>query len=274
MDYIKPNEVIQSVAKAGEKKSSLSVVHILLKGILSGAFLGYATTLAYQASTQTGMDIVGAIIFPTGFVMILLLNLELVTGSFAMLPIAKFRGLVTTPKILRNFTWAFTGNLIGSIFYAILFTIAITKFGHLSESLVIDKIIAVAESKTVDYKAIGAGGYVVVFVKALLCNWMVTMGAIMAFTSHSTIGKIAAMWIPVFIFFGQGFEHAVVNMFVIPAAMMLGADITVGDWWLWNQIPVTIGNFIAGFVFTAICFHIITKEKSPSIELVTKDKAS
>src|SRR5690625_2914954 len=90
---------------------------------------------------------------------------------------------------------------------------------------------------------------------------MVTLGAVMAFTSKSTIGKIAAMWIPVFIFFAQGFEHAVVNMFVIPAGMMLGANISMADWWLWNQIPVTIGNFISGFLFTALPLHIVTKEK-------------
>jgi formate transporter len=258
---VKPNELVQSIAIAGEKKSSLSVLHILIKGFLSGAFLGYATTLAFQASAQTGLDIVGAIIFPTGFVLILLLNLELVTGSFAMLPIARLRGLTTTPRILRNFTWAFTGNLIGSVFYAVLFYIAITKLGHTFDAPVVDKILSVAEGKTLAYKEYGGDGYIVVFVKALLCNWMVTMGAVMAFSSTSTIGKIVAMWIPVFIFFAQGFEHAVVNMFVIPAAMMLGADISFGDWWLWNQIPVTIGNLISGIVFTAICLHVITKEK-------------
>jgi formate transporter len=266
LDYVKPNEVIHSVAIAAEKKANLSVLHILIKGFLSGAFLGYATTLAFNASVQTDLDIVGAIVFPTGFILVLLLNLELVTGSFAMLPIARLRGLTTTPKILRNFAWAFMGNLIGSVFYAILFSIAITKFGHTFDVPVIDKIIAVAESKTLDYKGYGSDGYIVVFVKALLCNWMVTLGAVMAFTSTSTIGKIAAMWIPVFIFFAQGFEHAVVNMFVIPAAMMLGADISFGDWWLWNQIPVTIGNFISGIVLTAICFHVITKDRTKSIK--------
>ena len=48
----------------------------------------------------------------------------------------------------------------------------------------------------------------------------------MAMTSKSTLGKIVAMWLPIMMFFAQGFEHAVVNMFVIPAGMMLGADVT------------------------------------------------
>ncbi len=263
MDYVKPKELVQSIAAAGGEKAQLSAGNILVKGALSGAFLGYATTLAYTAATQTGLDIVGAAIFPAGFILILLLNLELVTGSFAMLPIAKLRGKTTIPLMARNFSWAFLGNLIGSLFYAFLYTIFITKLGHVTDSLIIDKIIAVAESKTLEYKTLGRDGMVVLFVKALLCNWMVTLGAVMAFTSKATVGKIAAMWIPVFIFFAQGFEHAVVNMFVIPAAMMLGADISMGDWWLWNQIPVTFGNFLSGCILTGIALHFVTKEKNP-----------
>src|SRR5690625_1474533 len=219
MDYVKPNDVVREMATAGENKAKLTVTEILIKAILSGAFLGYATTLAFTGAVQSNLDIVGAIIFPTGFVMILLLNLELVTGSFAIIPIAALRKKTTIPLMLRNFFWAFIGNLIGSLFYAGLFVIYVTQFGNadISDSLIAQKIIAVAESKTIAYKAIGSDGMIVLFVKALLCNWMVTLGAVMAFTSQSTIGKIAAMWIPVFIFFAQGFEHAVVNMFVIPA---------------------------------------------------------
>lgn len=271
MDYVKPKEVVNSIAEAGTNKAQLPISHILIKAILSGAFLGYATTLAFTASTQTGLDIVGAVIFPVGFVMILLLNLELVTGSFAMLPIAKMRNKITVPLMLRNFSWAFFGNLIGSIFYAALFVIYITSFGNTTDHVLIQKIIAVAEGKTLEYKYLGTEGMVVVLVKALLCNWMVTMGAVMAFTSKATVGKIAAMWLPVFIFFGQGFEHAIVNMFVIPAGMMVGADISFADWWLWNQIPVTIGNFISGFLFTGWALHYVTKEK-PDIENINTSK--
>lgn len=88
------------------------------------------------------------------------------------------------------------------------------------------------------------------FAKAVLCNWMVTLGVVMAMTSQSTIGKIAAMWLPILTFFAQGFEHAVVNMFVIPAGIMYGANATLGDWWIWNQLPVLAGNLVGGLMFT------------------------
>src|SRR5699024_27132 len=201
-------------------------------------------------------------IFPTGFIMILLLNLELVTGSFAVIPLAVLHKLTNIPLMIRNFSWAFFVNILGCIFYALLFIISITKFGNVSitDSLIAQKIITVAEHKTIAYKTLGSDGMIVVFVKALLCNWMITLGVVMAYSSTSTIGKIVAMWIPVFLFIAQGFEHAVVNLFVIPTGILLGANVTFSEWWLLNQIPVTFGNFVSGFLFTALALYMITRK--------------
>lgn len=260
MDYVKPNTLINEVALSGKTRSELSIIQILLRGFLAGVFLSYATVFAFSAVVQTKLDIVGAFIFPAGFVMVTLLSLELVTGSFALMPIAKLRHKITTQKMLHNFSWAFVGNLLGGLFFAVLFTFYIAETQTVSSNLLIDKIIAVSESKTIAYKQAGTTGMVVLLIKAFLCNWMVTMGVIMSFTSTSTLGKTIAMWLPIFIFFALGFEHAVVNMFVIPAGILLGADITFSDWWLWNQIPVTIGNFISGFFFTGVLLYYMFKK--------------
>jgi formate transporter len=86
---------------------------------------------------------------------------------------------------------------------------------------------------------------------------------VLAMTTSSTIGKIAAAWLPISVFFAQGFEHTVVNMFVIPTGMLMGAKVTVADWWLWNQIPVTLGNIVGGFVFTGLALYLTHKPASP-----------
>ena len=103
--------------------------------------------------------------------------------------------------------------------------------------------------------AIGFAGIVTCFVKAVLCNWLVCLAVVLAMTTNSTIGKIACAWMPIFIFFAQGFEHSVVNMFIIPTGMLMGAKVTVSDWWLWNQIPVTLGNLVGGLLFTGLALY-------------------
>ena len=96
---------------------------------------------------------------------------------------------------------------------------------------------------------------------------MVTMAIVMSLTSSSALGKILAAWLPVFIFFAQGFEHAVVNMFVIPAGMLLGAKVTVSDWWFSNQLWATFGNILGGVIFTALALYLTHGRKKELIEL-------
>ena len=101
----------------------------------------------------------------------------------------------------------------------------------------------------------GPAGMLTVFTKGILCNWMVSLAVVFAFATTSLSGKILAIWGPTVLFFSQGFEHAVVNMFVIPAGILLGAHVTLTDWWLWNQIPVTLGNLIGGMLFTGLAIY-------------------
>ncbi len=61
MAYVKPEEIVENMLRAGASKANLSVGSLLLRGFLAGAFLGYATTLAITAATQTGLGIIGAI---------------------------------------------------------------------------------------------------------------------------------------------------------------------------------------------------------------------
>lgn len=255
MAYVKPEVVVDGMVTAGVYKASLGVKDLLIRGALSGALLGVATTLAIVAATQTHLPIVGAIIFPVGFVMIVLLGLELITGSFALLTTSLFDKKIGIAKLSINWFWVFTGNLLGSLLFAFLYSLVATKFGHVTSSPVIDLIKHIAEAKTIGYEKIGADGIYTVFIKAIFCNWMVSLGVVMALTATTTIGKIAAMWLPILTFFGQGFEHSVVNMFVIPAGIMLGANVSVSQWWLWNEIPVTLGNLVGGAVFTGMALY-------------------
>ena len=257
MAYVKPEEIVENMLQAGAKKANLPVKQLLIRGFLSGAFLGYATTLAILAATQTGWGIAGALVFPVGFVMIILLGLELATGNFALLPIAVKDRRISIERLAVNWSWVLIGNLLGSVTYAYLYCIVATKMGSIDPATIpaLQRTITIAETKTLEYAKLGFDGTITAFVSAMLCNWMVTLGAVMAFTSTTTIGKISAMWLPIMTFFGLGYEHAIVNMFVIPAGMWLGADITVADWWLWNGIPVIAGNLVGGMLFTGFMLY-------------------
>jgi formate/nitrite transporter len=263
MDYLSPQDTIDNVRQIAIRKASLSEGQMLLRGALAGGILAYATSLAMIVNAQGLPPIVAAICFPVGFVILVLLGLELATGNFALLPIGWLGGDVRASQVLRNWVWVYAGNLLGSVAYAVLFYLAISSFGTSNGAALGDQLRKAAQAKTLGYEALGAAGWSTAFVKAMLCNWMVTLGAVLALMSRSTIGKIIAMWLPISTFFAHGYEHSIVNMFVIPAGRLLGAPVPVSTWWLWNQIPVTLGNLLAGVVFTGVSLYMAYPKPRP-----------
>jgi formate/nitrite transporter len=258
MEHIPSLKLMEEVEAASAKKAGLAVSSLLLKSFLSGALLAYATAFAFKASDGLpggAAALVAGAVFPVGFAMIVLLGLELATGNFAVMPVGIARGTTTCAAMLRNWAWVYVGNLFGCVFVGLLLAFTLTEgfiegFGPLGA-----KLIAVAQSKTLVYEHGGANGWLTAFFKGLLCNWMVALGTILGMGSTSTTGKIAAVWLPVSTFFALGFEHSIVNMFVIPTAMLLGAEISVQQWLQWNQLPVTLGNMFGAAVLTGLLLH-------------------
>src|ERR1700684_4693964 len=115
MDYVKPAEVVKAMIEASRTKLSLSPRDLLIRGALSGALLGTATSFASTAAVTPGQPLVGALIFPVGLVMIVVLGLELVTGSFALLPLAYLEGRASMGAVIANWGWVFLGHLVGRL---------------------------------------------------------------------------------------------------------------------------------------------------------------
>jgi formate/nitrite transporter len=261
LDYVQPTDLLSDVTKTAARKVSLAIRDLLIRSFLAGGLLAYATSLVFIVLSQNVAPIVGAILFPVGFVILVLLGLELATGNFALLPMGWAAGEVSFFGMLRNLGWVYLGNLAGSLFYGVLFYLAVTNCGTSGTGAVGDLIRAAAQKKTIAYMAIGLRGWETAFIKGVLCNWMVTLGAVLAMASRSTIGKVVAMWLPIMTFFAHGYEHSIVNMFLIPTGMLFGAPISLKQWWVWNQIPVTLGNLVSGALLTGLALYVTNMPK-------------
>lgn len=266
MDYVKPLGVVESMLAGGAIKLNVPPRHLVIRGMLAGAYLGIATSMAVTVAVETGSWIAGSLLFPFGLALAVLLGTEIITGSFALLPCAavESKGKVGLSRVLANWSWVFLGNLLGSTLYALLFALCLTTAWDNAVPAVGAKLIAIAEAKTNYYAAHGSAGLLTVFTKAVLCNWMVSLAVVASFASTSFSGKLLAIWGPTVLFFSQGFEHAVVNMFVIPVGMLLGANVTASSWWLWNQIPVTLGNLVGGMLFTGMAIYLTHRPAAPA----------
>jgi len=265
MSYIAPSEFAIKMVDAGESKIFMSTKDTLIRAYMAGAILALAAAFAVTIAVNTGNFLIGALLFPVGFCILYLLGFDLLTGVFTLTPLALFdkRPGVTVKGVLRNWGLVFIGNFGGALtvafFMAIIFT---TGFSH-EPNAVGMKIGKIGEARTLGYEAAGAAGMLTLFIRAVMCNWMVSTGVVAAMMSTSVSGKIMAMWMPIIIFFYLGFEHSIVNMFLFPSGLMLGGNFTFMDYLLWNEIPTILGNLVGGLTFVGAMIYTTHYKTSP-----------
>ena len=269
MSYLAPSEFVTKMVDAGESKVFMSTRDTLIRAAMAGAILALAAVFAVTITQQTGQPIVGAILFPVGFVILYLLGFDLVTGVFVLAPLALLdkRPGVTAKGVLRNWGLTFCGNFAGAFLVAVLMSIIFT-YAWSQEPNPVGKFIAhVGESRTLGYKEHGFAGMLTLFVRAMLCNWMVSTGVVGAMISTSVTGKVIAMWMPIMVFFYMTFEHSVVNMFLFPSGILMGANFNWADYFLWNEIPTIVGNIVGGLAFTGLTLYSTHVRTAPKRNL-------
>ncbi|WP_027329394.1 formate/nitrite transporter family protein [Marinimicrobium agarilyticum] len=257
MSYLLPSEFATKMVDAGEAKLYMSTRDALIRAYMAGAILAIAAVFAVTISVQTGYPIVGAALFPVGFCILYLMGFDLLTGVFVLTPLARFdrRPGITWPRILKHWGVVFCGNFAGALTVAFLMAIVFT-YGFSTEPDKVGQIIGeIGEGRTVGYKEYGAGGMATIFIRGILCNWMVSLGVVGAMISTTVSGKVIAMWMPIMLFFAMGFEHSVVNMFLFPSGLILGGNFSIMDYLIWNEIPVVLGNLIGGLALTGLTLY-------------------
>ena len=236
--YLEPQEIYEYTSKKGVAKGTANLKYMLSLGFLGGAFIsvGY---LAYVRVAGTlphewgGLGtLLGAAVFPIGLICILLGGGELITSNMMAVTLSVFDKKLPS-LLLKNLVVITLANLVGALFVAYF-------LGHLTgltEGAVFEKTVHTAEAKiNADYLQMICSG--------IGCNWLVGMGAWLAFCAKDTSGKIIGVWFP-----------------IIPAAMFGGANITMGQF-LNNMVGVFIGNYLGGAILVAGLYTLAYKKKN------------
>ena len=269
-----PAEIVEANIKSGEGKASLPMGRMILMGMLAGAFIaigGAASNTAAHAIENVGIarTVAGAI-FGVGLMLVVFMGTELFTGN-CLLITSVMDKKVTWAKAIRNLVVVYFSNLLG----ALIFDVLLLYSGNLNytSGLLGAYTIKVAVGKV----AIAPGTAIA---SGILCNVLVCFAVLMAVASKDIIGKVWAIFFPIWAFVICGFEHCVANMFYIPAGMMAASNpayvdkameaygltieqiesLTVVNS-LANFIPVTIGNIIGGMVFVGLPMYLIHRKK-------------
>ncbi len=245
---LQPKEIVGYASKAALTKGTYSFKKIMVLSFLAGAYISIGGLIAIivgygfpeLSANNPGLTkfLMGAT-FPIGLMLVTLAGGELFTGNTAYFIPSVMNKEQGWGSLFRNWSLVWIGNFIGSLFFAYFIVYLAEVVKAEPWSLGVEKI---AISKT-------SYPFYVTMLKGVGANWLVCLAMWLAMSSERVTGKIIGIWWPVMTFVAIGYEHSIANMFFIPLAMMQGADITIGELFINNLIPATIGNIIGGSLF-------------------------
>jgi formate/nitrite transporter len=224
---------------------------ILHQSIMGGAYVGFGGLLALSVAGNMGgsklsnpglVKMTFAALFPVNLLLIVMTGAQLFTGNSATVSAAKWENMIEWRELWKNLSVSLVGNIIGCAAFAY----TAHYVGCLTGGT--------ATLVTTTAMAKCAGFFFPTLVKGILCNWMVSLAVYMAGASNDLPGKLIGCWFPISTFVGIGLEHSIANLFILPCAILLGAQLTWKDIIMKNLIPVILGNFIAGSVVVAASY--------------------
>ena len=185
MSYLVPSEFVTKMVDAGESKIFMSTRDTLVRAYMAGAILALAAWFAVTINVHTGQPLAGAVLFPVGFCMLYLLGFDLLDRRVRAhaLGLARQAAGRDGRGILRNWGLVFLGNFAGALTVAFMMAF-VTTFGFTQPPDKVGTVIGnIGEARTLGYAAHGPAGMVTLFMRGMLCNWMVSTGVVGAMVS-------------------------------------------------------------------------------------------
>ncbi|KAJ9607276.1 hypothetical protein H2200_008349 [Cladophialophora chaetospira] len=251
VDCHSPPETCQLIQQAGVAKAHLPWADLIIKSFFGGIFisLGSAFDLivaggapGLRASNPSLATMLAAFVFPIGFVLIVLTNVELVTSNMAVMMYSTLSRKTTIYDLVRNWVTSYIFNLAGCLFFAGVLTWWTDTLSLPTES---------------SYAVTSAEGRVNVnwgynFTRGIGCNWLVGLAIYLGTSGKDQFSKIIGIWLPIWTFVALGYQHSIANFFLVPIGMFYGTNFGVGKFIYQSIIPVTLGNIVGGGVFTGV----------------------
>lgn len=251
-------ELLNGLALSKYQMAKNDPFRFMIRSIVAGLYLGMATILSYTLSvvlTDVSPEmakIAFAAAFGIGLVVIVLLGSELFTGNCFTTMIAVYHGNLKFYQLLPMWLICYIGNFVGIAFLMFLFI----KTGS-NHDMLNDYLTTVINGKlNFDFAQL--------FIKGVLCNFIVCVAAFEGMKLKSESAKVIVMMIAVMSFVLPGFEHSIANMGTFSMGYFaLGQSISWSGVGL-HMLVTTVGNIIGGGVLLALPIYLMSKPEKKS----------
>lgn len=262
-------EEINTITETAEKKiryMQSSPGGYLVLSALAGAYVGFGIILIFSiggpihAGAAPLLKLVMGASFGIALSLVIFAGSELFTGNNMVLLVGNLKNKISTGLMMKSWFLCYLGNLIGSVLLAWLMFHA-DSLAESSKNLILQ--VSSMKMNT---------GAKELFVRGILCNWLVCLAVWLAVRIKSEAAKLIMIFWCLFAFISSGFEHCVANMTLLSLGLMLphGAEISLTGFG-YNLTWVTLGNIVGGalFVGSAYWFASVKRVQGPSSRIVS-----
>jgi formate transporter len=250
-------DTLKTLSNLGLAKCKLNPAQGILMGWQSMAYLGFAALFAFIIMAAVSADLSPGlgrflmwVVFPgTALVAVIIFGSNLVTGDYMTSAISLMSRQARWREVFYQWSITHSGHWIAAVVLGWMIIIGANQLaGPGLGPLFSGFLVGVGETKVLTLT------WDELFWRAIFANWMVTMSVWGAFRTQEVIAKILLISFPLGTFFATGFEHSIINQFVLSAAIFQGAEYTWGEAWWNNLVPVTLGNIIGATFFMGMVY--------------------
>ncbi len=243
---------IKTIAETASKKLKYmesNPMGFLVLSALAGIYVGFGIILIFAIGGPIHADggpflklVMGAS-FGIALSLVIFAGSELFTGSNMILVVGRVQNKTSMGPVLKSWLLCYLGNLIGSVFLAWL----VFHGDSLAESSK-NLVLQVSSMKM-------NTGAKELFVRGILCNWLVCLAVWLAVKAKSETAKLIMIFWCLFAFISSGFEHCVANMTLLSLGLLIphGAEISLAGFGF-NLAWVTLGNIVGGALFVGMAY--------------------
>lgn len=251
-------DTIRTLSNLGLAKAKLNPAQGLLLGWQSMAYLCFAAFLAFMIMSTVAPDLSPGLakflVFITfgasALVLVILYGSNLVTGDYMTSGISLMTGQARWREVLWEWSITHAGHWMAGFAISWMIILGAGQAGAASSALT--ELIA-----QIGYMKVHGLSWEELFYRGVFANWLIAMGVWGAFRTKEMIARILLIGIPVGVFFATGFEHSIVNHFVLSAGIWAGADYTWGEAWFNNLVPVTLGNIVGAMICQGMVYWYV-----------------
>jgi nitrite transporter NirC len=257
------HERVAGVAKKKAAFLETSLGGYLVLSALAGIYLGFGIALIFSlggplaAAGSPEMKLVMGASFGIALTLVIFAGSELFTGNNMVGVIGGLSRSVSWGQVLQVNFWSWLGNLIGSLALAWL----VVQSGVFAKGPTAELIQKVAGVKM-------SLGPWELFVRGILCNWLICLAVWMAGRTTSDAAKIMLIFWCLFAFIGIGFEHSIANQSFLGMALFMPHEgaVSWGGFW-YNQFYVALGNIVGGGLFVGGLYWMVSPYRVKEAEI-------